>query len=158
LNPSKQAASLAKDLEYISGLIVQSSMIENLYSHRYELNKTGQDRNDFMSSHLGYREALKGLYTRILKFQAKSFCYYSQHGAFKIGLDIVHWENWDLLLAEIEKQEKLFLSVNEFWKDTTYQEEWNALTKRHQESMKSLTSISSDLSGLLDAINAARQR
>ena len=137
---------------------MQCSMIENLYSHRYELNKTVQDRNDFLSTHLGYRETLRGLYTRVLKFQARSFCYYSQHGAFRIGIDIVHWEDWDSLLADIEKQEKLFHSVNEFWKDTTYQEEWNALTKRHQESMKSLITISSGVSGLLDAINKERQK
>lgn len=36
LNPSEQAASLAKGLEYISSLIVQSYLWENLYERHYK--------------------------------------------------------------------------------------------------------------------------
>ena len=84
LNPSKQAVSHAEGLEYISGLIVQSSMREDLYSRRYELKYSDQDRKAFLPSHIGYRDTLKELYTRILKFQAASIYYYLKNAASSV--------------------------------------------------------------------------
>lgn len=108
LNPSKQAVSLAQGLEYISGLIVQSSMREDLYSRRYESKSGGRDRKDFLPSHVGYRDTLKELYTRILKFQAASINYYSKNVASRGIRDMVKWDNWDSLLADVKTQEIAF--------------------------------------------------
>jgi hypothetical protein len=157
LNPSKQAASLATGLEYISGLIVQSSMRESLYSHRYELNSSDEDRNMLLPSHVGYRDTLKELYARILKFQATSVCYYAKNAAFRLGSDMAKSDNWDLLLDDIKTQETAFCAINTIWNETRYQEEWKALNKRHQESMKNLISIVNDVSGLREAIEDAQR-
>lgn len=148
---------MATGLEYISGLIVQSSIRENLYRCRYESGNNNCDPDGFLSSHVGYREALKELYTRILKFQATSVCYYSKNTPFRIGLDMAKWNNWDSLLADIKTAEKGFSAINDLWKDTRYEEECTALGKRHQESIKNLISIASDVSGLRKAIEDAQQ-
>jgi hypothetical protein len=136
---------------------VQSLIREDLYSRRYELKSSDHDCKAFLQSHSGYRDTLKELYTRILKFQAISVCYYSKNGAFRVGLDIVKWDSWESLLADILTQETAFCAVNELWKDARYEEECIALDKRHQESMKSLISISSDVSSLRKAIEDAQQ-
>ncbi|KAH8821892.1 hypothetical protein F5884DRAFT_746178 [Xylogone sp. PMI_703] len=161
LNPSKQAASLAKGLEYISSLIVQSLMREDLYRRRYEVANnppqgSNRDSEKYLSSHLGYRAALKNLYVQILKFQAASISYYSKNFAFRLGLDIIQWDAWGSMIDNIEIKEKEFNDVNALWKDTKY-EEAEALEKRHQESMRNLSSIGGDLSGLRKAIEAVQQ-
>lgn len=130
-------------------------MRENLYSRLYESSSSDQDGKAFLPSHIVYRDALKELYTRILKFQATSVCYYSRNGAFRVGLDMVRWDSWESLLANIKTQEEEFRKINEIWKDVRYGEECYALEKRHQESMKSLNSIGIDVSGLRKAIEEA---
>jgi hypothetical protein len=59
LNPSKQAASLAKGLGAIAEIIVRSTMGENLYQRRYESQDNDDNRKVFLESHLLYRETLK---------------------------------------------------------------------------------------------------
>jgi hypothetical protein len=153
----KQAVSLAEGLEYISGLIVQSSMREDLYSRRYEWKSSDQDRKAFLPSHVGYRDILKELYTRILKFQATSICYYSENAASRGIRDMIKWDNWDSLLADIKRQEFAFQGVNKLWKDAKYEEDCIASNERHQESIKRLDSIGKDLSGLLKAVEEAQK-
>jgi hypothetical protein len=80
LNPSKQASTLATGLEYISGLIVQSSMREDFYYRKYESNDNDRDDERFMLSLMRYKDTLKELYTRILKYQATIWFRYSQRG------------------------------------------------------------------------------
>lgn len=58
LNPSEQAASLAKGLEYNSSLIVQSYLWENLYERHY---KSVAGKSPEISSTI-YRNALEMLY------------------------------------------------------------------------------------------------
>ncbi|KAF4630229.1 hypothetical protein G7Y89_g7913 [Cudoniella acicularis] len=149
LNPSDQAKSLAEGLEYISGLIVQSSMREELYRRRYE-SDSGQNLVDFQNSHTAYKDSLKELYVRILGFEITSICYYSKHTAFRLGMDIVKWNSWDSLLANIQSKEKAFSEINKVWKDKKYDEECEALSSR-------LQSIVVDVSGLLRAIENAQK-
>jgi ankyrin repeat domain-containing protein 50 len=157
LNPSKQEASLAIGLEYISGLIVQSSIRESLYRRRYESNSSNNDHDDLLPSHIAYRDTLKELYTRILKYQATVVCYYSKNTATRVISDMVKHDDWDSLLDYIKTQEEEFCKINELWKDNKYEEECTALDKRHQESMKSLVSIGTDVSGLRKAIEDAQR-
>lgn len=169
MNPSKQAASLTSSLEYISGLIVQSAMREELYRRRYELNidredYTGRifDSNQsscgtFANSHAGYRDTLKELYVRILRFQATGVCYFSRKGLLKIGSDIIKWDGWDSLLTDIKTQEASFTNINDIWRDAKYEEDCASIEKRHQESMKNLISIGSDISCLRRAVDDAQR-
>lgn len=127
-------------------------MIEDLYRRRYESSSDGQNSGRSLLSHVGYKDSLKELYTRILKFQAAATCYYSKNSAFRAGLDIVQWDSWDSLFEDIKKQETVFWTTNNLWNDKTYQEEFEATHERHREQMKSLNCITSDLSGLRKAI------
>ncbi len=148
---------MAKGLEYISSLIAQSSIREELYRRRYESSGSDQDGKKFLPSHVEYKDSLRELYARILIFLATSICYYSKNGAFRIGLDMVKWNNWELLLTDIQEQEWGFCKIYNLWKDTRYEEECNALNDRHQESMKSLTSICGEVSGLRKAVEDAQR-
>lgn len=132
-------------------------MREDLYRRRYESNKCDQDREPFVASHVGYKDTLKTLYTLILKFQATSVCYYSRNTASRTILDMVKWDDWDALLADVKTQEEAFCAVNKIWKDTKYEEECIAHEKRHQENMESLKSIGSDVSALREIIKDAQQ-
>jgi hypothetical protein len=121
---------MVKSLEDISNLIVRSTMREDLYSRQTLLSRK--------SDHQEYRDTLKELYVRVLKFQARAICYFSKQHIFRQGLDLVRWDDWDSLAGDISKQEDVFKSVYEIWKDSLAQEESAALSRRHQEIIEAL--------------------
>src|SRR6187402_3525093 len=127
LNPSAQAASLTKGLEYISNVIVRSSMRENLYFHRWEQNVDEHSREAFLPTHQEYRDTLKELYVRVLKFQATSICYYSKHGALRVGLDVIKWDNWDSLLEEVQNQDSTFRQAYDILNDSREEEKFETI-------------------------------
>lgn len=94
---------------------------------------------------------------QILKFQASSICYLSKNGAFRLGLDIVKWNDWDAAMSDIQKQEDSFCKVYDIWQDMVYQEECQALEARHKENMNQLTILCSDVSGLRQAIEDSQR-
>lgn len=132
-------------------------MREDLYNRRYESKSSDQDRKAFLPSHVGYKDTLKELYTRILKFQAASICYYSKNAASRGMRDMVKWDNWDSLLADIKTQEMAFRGINELWRDAKYEEDCIASSERHHESIMHLDSIGTDLSSLRRAIDVAQK-
>jgi hypothetical protein len=156
LNPSKQAASLATGLDYISDLIVRSAMRENLYERRYGSRGSDEDRKKFETSHIMYRDTLKALYVQILKFQASSICYLSKNGVFRVGLDMIKWDNWESSLNDVQKKEGTFQDVYDIWKDIRDQEDSEALDARHREDINIMMTISGDVSGLRNAIEKAQ--
>jgi hypothetical protein len=102
-------------------------MRENLYSRQYQSNSTSEQQY--------YRDTLRELYTRILKFQATSTNYFSKRNIFRVGLDMVKWDDWDSMCQDITEQEFAFQGVYEIWKDMISQKESEALFKRHLECM-----------------------
>jgi len=132
LNPSKQGASLAKGLDYISSLIAQSQVREHLYQRRHESDTA--DRDSSFVPCVAYKSALEALYRQILRFQATAYCYFEKNTAFRLGLDTIAWNDWDTLLDQIREKEREFLAVSELLRDTKYDEECSAARARHQES------------------------
>ncbi|KAJ4859748.1 ankyrin repeats (3 copies) domain-containing protein [Trichoderma breve] len=104
LRPSTQAASLLKGLESISSLIVQSRMREELYHRRY---KSRGSIGGFELLHDDYKKVLEALYREILRFQMTSYCYYANNGAFRLGLDIIKWNDWDALMDKVRRHEEI---------------------------------------------------
>jgi hypothetical protein len=103
-----------------------------------------------------YRETLKRLYIQILKFQASSVCYLSKNTAFRLGLDIVKWDNWDSSITDVQKREDAFRQVFDVWKDMRDQEDCEAVFARHHAKMNVMISIRGDISGLRSAIEHAQ--
>lgn len=130
-------------------------MREDLYSRRYESKTDKQEVS--LTSHTIYKDALEKLYRQILRFQATSYCYYANNAAFRVGLDIIKWNDWDVLLEEITKQESAFGAVNNLWRDMEYNEECLAAEKRQQEALRSWEAIGTDISGLREAIENAQR-
>lgn len=137
-------ASLTTSLDEIGNLIVRSDMRQKLYERRYDANSGDQLHE--------YRDTLKELYIRILKFQAKSVCYHSKNATTQLGRDIVRWDDWDSMLQAITIQEAAFVKVYDIWKDLTAQEEYNKLSRRHTESMDIMKLISDNIVGFKQAV------
>lgn len=94
-----QAASLAKGLEYISSLIVQGRMREDLYHRCYVIR-----HNDLQSSSVSYvlyKSTLERLYRQILKFQATCYCYYAHNRTVRLGHDLTGRYEWGGLIEKI---------------------------------------------------------
>ncbi|KLU92750.1 hypothetical protein MAPG_11652, partial [Magnaporthiopsis poae ATCC 64411] len=154
LNPTDQGASLSEGLEYISTLIAQSRMWEDLYARRYESKMPQHEPS--LPSHTAYRDALEKLYRQILKFQTVSYCYYSRHAAFRLGLDMIKWNEWDTMMGEIRDRERMFADLRDIWRDMKYDEECEKLDSRHQETTQHWQAIGADVSGLRKAIEDAQ--
>jgi hypothetical protein len=139
---------LATGLNYIGNLIVRSDMRQKLYERRYDTNNEDQLHE--------YRDTLKELYIRILKFQAKSVCYYSRNDASRLGRDVVKWDNWDSLLEDITVQEIAFTQVYDIWKDLIAREEYDKLSRRHTESLDIMKLISDNIVSFRLAVASAQ--
>ncbi|KAL7948261.1 ankyrin repeat-containing domain protein [Trichoderma barbatum] len=153
LNPMDQAASLAQGLEYISSLIVQGRMREELYHRCYEIRHG--DRQSSSVSHVLYKSTLEKLYRQILKFQATCYCYYAHDGAARLGHDIVGLYDWAGLIEKIQQQENQMAAINQAWSDKQYDEECAAADERHKETIHSLMTVGADISGLRKAVEEA---
>ncbi|KAK4119292.1 ankyrin [Parathielavia appendiculata] len=163
LNPSEQAAALATGLEHISSLINQSRMWEELYIRRYESPKllpteaSSRDSSFASLSHGEYKTALGSLYKEILRFQLTSYCYYSNNAAFRLGLDVIKWNDWSKLLDDVREKEGVFAAVSAIWRDMKYDEECAALDARHREAMLRWDAIGADVTGLRKAVEDAQK-
>ncbi|KAL6802257.1 ankyrin repeat-containing domain protein [Trichoderma sp. SZMC 28012] len=121
INASTESASLAKGLEYISSLITQSKMREELYMEARDHELRVRDHEKFQLSHREYKAALERLYRQILIFEAKSCCYYSSK--FRIGLDAVKWNDWEQLIGDVREKEQSFAAIEQIWRDIRHVEQ-----------------------------------
>ncbi|OPB42080.1 hypothetical protein A0O28_0031970 [Trichoderma guizhouense] len=144
MNASAESASLAKGLEYISFLITQSKMREELYMEARGYESRVRDHEKFQLSHREYKAALERLYRQILKFEVKSCCYYSNK--FRIGLDAVKWNDWEQLIGAVREKEQSFAAIEQIWRDIRHAEEQLAnesaiAQKEHEEFLEWLSDI-----------------
>ncbi|KAM6483076.1 ankyrin repeat-containing domain protein [Trichoderma sp. SZMC 28011] len=156
LNPMDQAASLAKGLEYVSLLIVQGRMREDLYHRRYETRQN--DDQSSSVSHVLYKGSLEKLYRQILKFQATCYCYYANDRATRLARDLIGRYNWVGLIEQIQRQERQMGAIDQAWSDQQYNEECAAAEKRHKETIHSLMTAGADISSLRRAVEEANSK
>lgn len=149
-------ASLAKGLEFISTLIAQSRMREELCLHRYGL-KT-QEYQPLQKSHCEYKNGLEQLYRQILKFQARAYCYFTDGSAYRFCFDIMKQNDWDQLIGGICDQETMFSKLSETWRDIHYSDECLAAENRHQETINLWFTIGESVSSLERAIQEAQHQ
>jgi hypothetical protein len=140
---------LASGLSYIGNLIVRSDMRQRLYERRYKTSNSSDGLHE-------YRETLKELYLRILKFEAKCVVYYSKNQATRLGRDITKWDLWDSLLQDITVQEGDFMKVYDTWKDFLAQDESEKLSIRHTDSIDVMKMISENIVGFQQAVASAQ--
>ncbi|KAL7799329.1 ankyrin repeat-containing domain protein [Trichoderma afarasin] len=156
INASAESASLAKGLEYISSLITQSKMREELYIEGRDHEFLVRDHQRFQHSHREYKAALERLYRQILKFEATSCCYYSSK--FRIGLDVVKWNDWEQLVGDVREKEQSFAAIEQIWRDIRHVEEQLANESAvYQEEHREFLSWLSDIDPS-SAYNDARVR
>jgi hypothetical protein len=149
-------ASLAKGLEFISTLIAQSRMREELYLRRYGL-KTQEDQ-PLQHSHHEYKNGLERLYRQILKFQARAYCYFTDSSASRFCFGIIMQNDWDQLIVGIREQETMFAKLSETWRDIQYDNECLAAENRHQETINLWFTIGANVSSLERAVQEAQNQ
>ena len=144
-------------LEMVSKLIVQSSIRQNLYAHRYESKKSGIDQKAFLSIRVKYRKALEDLYSLILKFQARCIIYYYSGAAKRMLVDIIKWNDWDAAIKEIEDENAAFKEVYELLKSTVSQEDFDAIYAKHEEATAIAKSTRDNVSDFKDQYALAQR-
>ena len=120
-------------------------MRQKLYERQYKTDNSSEELHE-------YRDTLKELYIRILKFEAKCVCYYSKNAAKRLGRDVAKWDMWDSLLQDITDQEGEFMKVYGIKQDLVAQGEYEKLSSRHIESMDILKVISENIDGFKQAV------
>lgn len=148
---------MATGLKTISNLIVQSSMREELYAHRYESGRSDINQKTFWNTHVQYRKKLRELYSLILKFEARCVCYYYSGTYSRLLSDFVKWNDWDTSIKDIEDQNTEFVEAYDLMKRAMTQEEYDALYANHIEANKITKSIGNDVSDLKKAIELAQK-
>ncbi|PKK46896.1 hypothetical protein CI102_10648 [Trichoderma harzianum] len=144
---------LLPGLAFISSLISQSRMREELYIRRYE------SRADqlFPQSHREYKINLERLYRQILKFQATAYCYLTNNTLSRLQSDIIHWNDWDGLIHDIQQQDIAFTGLTKIWCDMQYNEECIAAERRYKETVSLWLSVEKNVSGLKKAVEEAQR-
>ncbi|KAL7905425.1 ankyrin repeat-containing domain protein [Trichoderma velutinum] len=145
-NPEKQAESLAKGLEYISSLIVQSQLRDEIYSAYYE-SESGEEQMPAVF-HRSYKDSLQAVYKHVLRFLATSYCYYNHKTAIRLGSDIFKRYDWKGLMEEIYEKEREFGKISGIWHDERYNQERSVAESRHREIMESSRALGEDVSSL----------
>jgi N-terminal domain of NWD NACHT-NTPase len=145
-----------KGLDDIATIISRCIMREALYHQRYESTDHGEPKREFVTSHISYRDALRALYVKILSFQATSVCFLFKNTFSRVTADMVKWNDWDNMLAEIKEQENAFKSIEEQWRDMKYDEECKLHNDRHKQRVRGLSAIEDEVSRVRSAIMQAR--
>ncbi|KAL6831718.1 ankyrin repeat-containing domain protein [Trichoderma camerunense] len=155
LKPGNQTTSLANELEYVSSIIIQGRMREDLYQRRYE----GQNKVEepFLEAHSIYKATLEQLYQQILKFQIHCYCYYAQDKASRLISDLSQKNDWDGLAEDIRRQEAQMAAIDKIWRDQRYDEESAATERRYQGTILNLKTIGADISNLREAVEDANR-
>jgi hypothetical protein len=141
-----------KGLDDIASIISRCIMREALYHRRYESTDYGESKREFETSHIRYRDALRALYVKILSFQATNVCFLSKNTFLRVTADMVNWNDWDNMLAEIKKQENVLKSIEEQWRDMRYDEECKLHNDRHEQRMRGLSAIEDEVSRVRNVI------
>ncbi|KAL2175327.1 uncharacterized protein P884DRAFT_331379 [Thermothelomyces heterothallicus CBS 202.75] len=81
---------------------------------------------------------LETLYGQILKFQVTAYCYYTDNSAYRLGLDVIRWHDWDELLDNVRERERVF-------------------DRRHLEAMARWDAVRADVRGLREAVESAQR-
>jgi N-terminal domain of NWD NACHT-NTPase len=141
-----------KGLDYIATIISRCTMREALYRRRYEPGDHGESKREFMASHSSYRDALRALYVKILNFQVNCICFLSKNTFSRTTADMVKWNDWDKMLAEVEEQEQFLKSIEEQWRDMKYEEECRLFNDQHERRMAGLGAIEGEVSRVRSVI------
>ncbi|KAM0521111.1 hypothetical protein ACHAPE_002584 [Trichoderma viride] len=96
-------------------------------------------------------KGLRDISSLLVQSRMREDLYVRRTNAFRLGRDVVKWDDWDKLLGQIHNQERRFAAIEALWRDSGYDEECSEVKKRHQESLHKLGEISTDLSSMRSA-------
>lgn len=75
----------------------------------------------------------------------------------RVTKDIVKWDDWTSMLAEIKKEEVKLKSMEEQWRDVKYDEECKLLRARHEDSMMRLGALAQEVSRVREVIREVQR-
>jgi hypothetical protein len=125
-------------------------MRESVYEQRAKCNNSDEEQTLSEESDALYRATLKDLYIEILKFQANVIKHMSKNGAFRLGLDMIKWQNWES--SDIQTKEADLCKLYDLRKDLNAERDFEKILAYHREEIENLSSISYNTSSLLYAI------
>lgn len=73
-------------------------------------------QEEFRQLHHAYKDTLERLYRQILRFQARSYCYYPNDSDIRHGLDASKSSHWEQLLNKVHERNGDFIEVERTWK------------------------------------------
>ncbi len=124
-------------------------MRQRLYERQYKAVDSSEELHE-------YRDTLKELYVRILKFEAKCVCYYSKNQMSRLSRDVAKWDLWDSMLQDVVVQEGDFVKLYEIWKDLIARDEYEKLSSRHDQTMDVMKLISDNIVAFKQAVSSAQ--
>lgn len=133
-----------KALDEVASIISQCTRREILYHRRCESGNYQNLTSESKVLHGQYKNALKMLYVKILGFHVSSICFLSKHTPSRVMEELLKWNDWNSMLAEIKGQEAVLRLTEDHWRDMKYDEECNLLKDRHEEYMERLNLMEDD--------------
>lgn len=163
MNPSAQAKAQIKALDEIAAIISRCTLREFQYHQRYEAHGSNYQRSlhAITEPHAIYRDTLKALYIKILRFQVTSICHLSQNSFARVADDVRISNDWDSMLAEVELAESRVVSLEQQWRDMKFDEETTKLMSRHEQQIEGLALIKDEvalISKLLKEVGESENR
>lgn len=95
-----------------------------MYKRRYERDISKDDRRQSSLEHTTYKDYLRDLYIKILKFLATCTVYLDHNALVRTAREMATWDGWEDLSAEILDQETALLAVEARFDAFKVQEEW----------------------------------
>lgn len=72
--------------------------------------------------------------------------------------DVAKWQGWDKLIQDIAQKNDDLKALDQHWRDHMQQEEWDAMTKQHGESLEKLDALRKEMDRFYKLVSKAKQQ
>lgn len=146
LNPSEGEEARVKGLEYLSTILRQCKLREHVYHRRYESIEGEALKHDFEQAHHIYRESLRMLYVKILRFEVTCYVFLSGDTPKRLAKGVTKWDDWHELIDAVKAQQASVAEIEGNWSGVRLQEEWEAKQQEHRQQISAVDAVTSEVS------------